>query len=296
MAGEVKVNDNGEPVPSDKGRCIVPKAEVLLAIVCTSSILCPTIFSIFSVVTDPPYAKNKITQRECRSMLAAWRTGISPPRSRKRKGIDGSGWDAEVLGPKVWTKVWNVFKHGGFLAIFTSEEKVDLQIISLRLAGFEIVHAFPWIKGAGQGLIADLGKSVQREAKRAANDDSPDKVVGYKVVPNTNGDRKSKAARLKGREKKTVPIIEITVPEAICWQGARQCLNHAHEFIVIASKPLKERSRAKNILKSMVRAACRSVPWAEPTKWHQLSMRAPVLSSGRQGTADDQVTQQSVYG
>lgn len=209
--------------------------------------------SFHAIITDPPYAKNAMTPVEYVGMLNAWlRDGHNPVAKggdRQKKGIHGAGWDGAVPEPSLWASALRVLKPGGYLAAFMSEEKVDLLIAALRIAGFDIAHVMPWIKGTGWETAADLGINVQREIKRANGDTSGDKIVGHKEVTNASNRRKSKNSRLEGREEKVVPIYEVTEPGAFDWVGYKRCMNHAHEFIVIAMKPLSERSRAKNIVK-----------------------------------------------
>lgn len=243
----VAANDNYAPSPPHNSAATTPAATVRFGD-CMDVLKRLPASSFDAVVTDPPYARNKLLPNDYRNMLAAF-LADEDVSVRPRKGIDGMNWDGDVPGPKVWKAVARVLKPGGYLAAFMSEEKLDLLVTALRLAGFDIMHVMPWIKGPGHETLVDLSKPVQKEIKFLANDNSPDEVLGYKPVMDTTGILRRKGERLAGTEMRLVPIIEITEPGAIPWVGAKQSLNHAHEFIVIACKPISESSRAKNIVR-----------------------------------------------
>lgn len=174
--------------------------------------------SFDSVVTDPPYALSFM----------------------------GKDWDSfgNGLGYQAWCETWarellRVLKPGGFLLAFGGTRTYHRLTTAIEDAGFEIRDSLHWIYGSGFPKSRDISKAIDSEAgaKRTV-------ISQRDVGPDIRGNNFENAT---GRM-----IADITAPAteaAKAWAGWGTALKPAHEPIVMARKPLSERTVAANVLK-----------------------------------------------
>ena len=164
--------------------------------------------SIDSIVTDPPY-------------------GLS---------FMGKKWDYDVPSQEIFEECLRVLKPGGYLLSFAGSRTYHRMAVRVEDAGFEIRDQIMWIYGSGFPKSHNIGKSV-------------DKLLGNERE--SLGIDKSKA-RKNGREgnsmgKQQGQTGEITKGQSQ-YEGWGTALKPAHEPIVMARKPLSEKTVAKNVL------------------------------------------------
>tara|TARA_Y100001972_G_scaffold52089_1_gene63791 strand:- start:5044 stop:5901 length:858 start_codon:yes stop_codon:yes gene_type:complete len=119
--------------------------------------------------------------------------------------------------------------------------------VAIEDAGFEIRDQIMWIYGSGFPKSLNIGKAIDKAAgvKR--------EVVGSKIgqAGYSLADNPSKRQILRSLDN---PIGECQItapatPEAQQWEGWGTALKPAHEPIVLARKPISEKSIADNVVK-----------------------------------------------
>jgi site-specific DNA-methyltransferase (adenine-specific) len=114
----------------------------------------------------------------------------------------------------------------------------------LEDAGFEIRDQLMWVFGSGFPKSHNIGKAVD---KIMGNDRE---VVGEQTNIATRsdvivGDRTDSGAGMYSGTNKSIPLTKGTSE----WEGWGTALKPAHEPIVLARKPLSEKTNAENVIK-----------------------------------------------
>ena len=166
--------------------------------------------SVDSIVTDPPY-------------------GFS---------FMGKKWDYDVPSVDIWKECYRVLKYGGHLLAFGGSRTYHRLAVNVEDAGFEIRDQIMWIYGSGFPKSHNIGKAV-------------DKKLGNERVLLKN--KIKKAGNMKsGNFNKggNYADVEINITKGNSqWEGWGTALKPSHEPIVMARKPLSEKSIADNVLK-----------------------------------------------
>lgn len=197
--------------------------------------------SVDSIVVDPPYGLSEHRLKDVVACLTAWLAGEEyKPR---KKGFMGKGWDAWVPGPEVFREALRVIKPGGHMLCFAGTRSMDLMMMAIRLAGWElrdgIGHAhepgdltqaaiMAWVYASGFPKNLDVAKAIDKAAGAERE------VVGLKSVG--NGNRKGEGFRHEG----DTAGIEVTAPAteaAKQWDGWGTALKPAWEPIILARRP-----------------------------------------------------------
>ena len=170
--------------------------------------------SIDSVVTDPPY----------------------------ELGFMGKSWDSTgiAFNVDVWQECLRVLKPGGHLIAFSGSRTYHRMAVAIEDAGFEIRDQIMWVYGSGFPKSMDIAKAIDKAAGANVIKGEPFNVVG--------GTNKS-----NGGSKFRSDHPEYVKPKAITdkakqWQGWGTALKPAHEPMVLARKPLSEKTVAANVL------------------------------------------------
>lgn len=172
--------------------------------------------SIDSIVTDPPY----------------------------ELGFMGKSWDKTGIAYNVelWHECLRVLKPGGHLLAFGGTRTYHRMACAIEDAGFEIRDQIQWIYGSGFPKSMDISKAIDKKlgAER--------EVIGQRKVTSSDLGQSSGWNYLdtsKGVYNYTIP----TTDEAKQWDGWGTALKPANEPIVVARKPLSEKTIAENVLK-----------------------------------------------
>lgn len=185
--------------------------------------------SVDSIVTDPPY----------------------------ELGFMGKSWDNSGIAYSVelWTECMRVLKPGGHLLAFGGSRTWHRLAVAIEDAGFEMRDSIAWLYGSGFPKSMDISKQIDKQAgaeREKIRIDSSE-VRNPKA---TGGGR-------DGTEGATRPWIEKALEigyhekdsdtpatdEAQKWQGWGTALKPAFEPVVVARKPLEEKTVAANVLK-----------------------------------------------
>ena len=171
--------------------------------------------SVDSIVTDPPY-------------------GLS---------FMGKKWDYDVPSQEIFEECLRVLKPGGYLLSFAGSRTYHTMAVRVEDAGFEIRDQIMWIYGSGFPKSMNIGKAM-------------DKVQGNeREVVGKKGGKIDFSKTKKGDtsfyetawDNKDYVELEITKGNSE-WEGWGTALKPAHEPIVMARKPLSEKTVVNNVL------------------------------------------------
>ena len=171
--------------------------------------------SVDSIVTDPPY-------------------GLS---------FMGKKWDYDVPSQEIFEECLRVLKPGGHLLSFAGSRTYHRMAVRVEDAGFEIRDQIMWIYGSGFPKSLNIGKAM-------------DKVQGNeREVVGKKGGKIDFSKTKKGDtsfyetawDNKDYVELEITKGNSP-YEGWGTALKPAHEPIVMARKPLSEKTVVNNVL------------------------------------------------
>ncbi|PKR83519.1 DNA-methyltransferase [Heyndrickxia camelliae] len=179
--------------------------------------------SIDSIVTDPPY----------------------------ELGFMGKSWDKTGIAYNIdlWKECLRALKPGGHLLAFGGTRTYHRMACAIEDAGFEIRDQIQWIYGSGFPKSYNISKGIDKKfgAER--------EIVGKRVHPTLKNEPnvKSKAYHVETlNSNKNMESWDITAPStdlAKHWDGWGTALKPANEPIVMARKPLSEKSIVDNVLR-----------------------------------------------
>jgi site-specific DNA-methyltransferase (adenine-specific) len=179
--------------------------------------------SIDSIVTDPPYG-----------LSAAPNSGKS-----SKGGFMGKKWDYDVPSQEIWEECMRVLKPGGHLLSFAGSRTYHRMAVRIEDAGFEIRDQIMWIYGSGFPKSMNISKYI-------------DKQLGTEKIVGKGKAGKTALGQSSGYNKTYNPHeYNITEPGselAEKWNGWGTALKPAHEPIVMARKPLSEKTVVDNVL------------------------------------------------
>lgn len=197
--------------------------------------------SVDAVVTDPPYHLTT-TKR--------FGPGQAPARSaigkRLTGGFMGQQWDGGDIAfrPELWAEVLRVLKPGGHLVSFGGTRTYHRMACSIEDAGFEIRDSLQWLYGSGFPKSLDVSKAIDKAAG-AAREVLVSGTPLKRMIPGADQHRDG---WIKDDGREYVPTVSTPATAAAAqWQGWGTALKPACEPIVLARKPLSERSVAANV-------------------------------------------------
>lgn len=235
-----------------------------------------------AVLCDPPYGLSEpLHGEDAAQVLAQWMAEGEYVRTKGRKkpakpggtdatsrlaggGFMGAQWDSFVPGPRVWSEVLRVTRPGGYLLAFAGSRTSGWMEIALMLAGWEVLDTIQWWYAEGFPKGGNVGKRVDA----LLGSDRP--VVGSH--PNPAGNREGGASLNMSRVgmPETANLTDPATGEGAIWDDWSTTLKPAHEPIIVARRPLGEKSVAANLLRWRTGAlnigACR-VPAEKATGW-----------------------------
>jgi len=176
--------------------------------------------SVDSIVTDPPY----------------------------ELGFMGKSWDSTGIAynVEVWLECLRVLKPGGHLLAFGGTRTYHRIAVAIEDAGFEIRDSIHWTYGSGFPKSLDVSKAIDKAAGAERE------VVGQNRYaarrPSETANSPVGFSDSMGGSA-TANITAPATPEAQRWQGWGTALKPSHEPIVVARKPLSEKTVAKNVVK-----------------------------------------------
>ena len=175
--------------------------------------------SIDSIVTDPPY-------------------GLS---------FMGKKWDYDVPSQEIFEECLRVLKPGGYLLSFAGSRTYHRMAVRVEDAGFEIRDQIMWIYGSGFPKSQNISKMIDKKA-------GVERAVIGEYDPRSKFDGSNRSDREIGGQQvapSKTSKLSITAPatdEAKQYEGWGTALKPAHEPIVMARKPLSEKTIVDNVL------------------------------------------------
>lgn len=175
--------------------------------------------SVDSIVTDPPYGLSFMNKK----------------------------WDYDVPSQDIWEECIRVLKPGGHLLAFAGSRTYHRMAVRIEDAGFEIRDQIMWIYGSGFPKSMNISKQVDKKfgAER--------EVVGKREHPTLKDKSKLSETSLafhgSNKWNREWYITAPSTDEAKQWEGWGTALKPAHEPIVMARKPLSEKTVVDNVLK-----------------------------------------------
>ncbi len=172
--------------------------------------------SVDSIVTDPPY----------------------------ELGFMGKAWDSTGIAYNVemWQECLRVLKPGGHLLAFGGTRTYHRMACAIEDAGFEIRDQIQWIYGSGFPKSMNISKMIDKKAG-----------AEREKIPNPLAKKQTGQDAGKGLSgsKNAINFIEPnpSTDEAKQWDGWGTALKPANEPIVVARKPLSEKTIVDNVLK-----------------------------------------------
>mgnify|MGYP000099475545 FL=1 len=179
--------------------------------------------SIDSIVTDPPY-------------------GLS---------FMGKKWDYDVPSQEIFEECLRVLKPGGHLLSFSGSRTYHRMAVRVEDAGFEIRDMISWNFGSGFPKSLNVGKAITateiyggsgRKSIRKAR-------LGDEYEPTGQEDWQKGFFDKKAQGSDNTPIETELTENGGKWEGWGTALKPAHEPIVMARKPISEKTVAANVLK-----------------------------------------------
>jgi site-specific DNA-methyltransferase (adenine-specific) len=167
--------------------------------------------SVDAVVTDPPY-------------------GLS---------FMGKRWDYDVPTVAIWSECLRVLKPGGHLLSFGGSRTYHRMAVNVEDAGFEIRDQVMWVYGSGFPKSHNVSKAIDKAAGVSFRE-RPASGVGFMNAQGNGGYNPTKNQLERTGE---------STPAAQQWDGWGSALKPAHEPVVLARKPLGEKTLAANVLK-----------------------------------------------
>lgn len=172
--------------------------------------------SVDSIVTDPPY----------------------------ELGFMGKEWDSTGIANNVelWRECLRVLKPGGHLLAFSGTRTYHRMASAIEDAGFEVRDMIEWVYSTGFPKSLNIGKAVD---KLQGNERE---VVGKQTsIANKSNDN---TGRYNWNTENQIRKESIDITKGTSeWEGWGTALKPAHEPIVLARKPLSEKSVSENVLK-----------------------------------------------
>lgn len=225
--------------------------------------------SIDAVVTDPPYGIGfmgkgwdtfepkhikKVYKPQRKKLVHKYDIKDSVKVYRKKaewvvreSASDHAGqYDRSPEGVKQyqdWCYLWakeclRVLKPGGHLLASNSSRMYHRMAVAIEDAGFEIRDQIMWLYGSGFPKSLNIGKAINK-MDGVEFDSKPAEGVGF-IKPDSEDWHQTKNQLIQKGESSE---------RAKKWEGWGTALKPAHEPIVVARKPLSEKTVAQNVLK-----------------------------------------------
>ena len=168
-----------------------------------------------SIVTDPPY----------------------------ELGFMGRSWDSTGIAfqKETWELCFKVLKPGGHLLAFSGSRTYHRMAVAIEDAGFEIRDQVMWLYGSGFPKSMNVGKIIDKKLRGVGigKSDPKSPLHGTKRQKIDGSNAKHDMSPLYKTQN-----VEYEYEHDISkqWDGWGTALKPAHEPLVLARKPLSEKS------------------------------------------------------
>ena len=204
--------------------------------------------SIDSCVVDPPYHLASIVKRFAKTGGGDRTASRVGAYTRHACGFMGRTWDGGDIAfrPETWAAVLRVLKPGAHLVAFAAPKNGHRLACAIEDAGFEIRDTIAWLFGSGFQKSHDVSKGIDR----IAGAEREIVTVGAPVKRMIPGADQNASGWEKNNGREYVPNRSAPATEAAAeWKGWGTALKPAYEPIILARKPLSEKTVAANVLR-----------------------------------------------
>lgn len=205
-----------------------------------------------SVITDPPYCLSTIkrggeTNWDRENYKKDELDNGGSVFTRQIKGFMGKEWDNDIaFRVGLWKEVFRVLKHGGFLLSFGGTRTYHRMACAIEDVGFEIRDMIEWVYGSGFPKSLNIGKAVDKlQGNKREIIGFSNSLIGRNKCNNETFGQSIENKKNNPYKKSGYPIEKGKTE----WEGWGTALKPAHEPIVMARKPLSEKTVAENVLK-----------------------------------------------
>jgi len=153
-------------------------------------------------------------------------------------GFMGKRWDKGVPSKEIWLEVFRVMKHGSHLLSFGGTRTYHRMATAIEDAGFEIRNMLSWLYGSGFPKSYNIGKALDKKLGNKRE------IIGRNPNSRENCDKSNTIF-----ESGTVGKTDIISKGNSKFEGWGSGLKPACEPVVLARKPLSEKSIVENVLK-----------------------------------------------
>lgn len=201
--------------------------------------------SIDSIVTDAPYGLGK--EPDPVKVMKAW--AECGHYDVVGKGFTGKTWDAFVPQPAFWKECFRVLKPGGHMLCFFGTRTYDWGVMAMRFAGFEVRDCLQWIYSTGFPKSLDISKAIDKELGATGEVIGKVKRWGANASGGRGNQNNNKYQPTEIGAEKYDDIVSPATDFAKQYHGFGTALKPAVEPIVLARKPISEKTIAANVLK-----------------------------------------------
>lgn len=146
----------------------------------------------------------------------------------------GKKWDYDVPSVEMWKEALRVLKPGGHLLSFGGTRTYHRMTVNIEDAGFEIRDCIMWIYGSGFPKSLNIGKEYDKKMNNERE------IVGYSKYIRT--------APIHGGGQ-SIGIHDNITKGTSEFEGWGTCLKPAVEPVVLARKPISEKTIVDNCIK-----------------------------------------------
>jgi len=247
--------------------------------------------SVDAIVSDPPYDLVSIVKRFGREGSAPAQYGKDGAFARVSKGFMGKEWDGTGIAFNVdlWKECLRVLKPGGHLIAFGGTRTYHRMACAIEDAGFEVRDMIEWIYSSGFPKSLNVGKAVDKLQGNEREVVGEREVFGTaRKVKGKKGIGASYTSAGTGVEFEEHTIIQDTKGNSE-WEGFGTALKPSHEPIILARKPLSEKTVVENVLKHKTGAldidGCR-IPTSDTYSYEKCGGSSFSVGKGKDGTRE----------
>lgn len=156
--------------------------------------------------------------------------------------IAGNGWDSSGVAydPAVWRGYYRVLRPGAHLLVFGATRTIHRVACAIEDVGFEIRDQLQWLYASGM----PHGRAIDKAIDELLGAQRP--VIRRRTL--TAGGGESFGFQKGAKRQVQADITAPGSPQAAVWEGWNTTLRPAHEPIILARKPLREKSVERNVL------------------------------------------------
>ena len=192
--------------------------------------------------------RSKVLRGDCRALMKTLADNsvdsivCDPPYEL---GFMGKEWDSSGIAydAEGWSEALRVLKPGGHLIAFSGSRTYHRLAIAIEDAGFQIRDQMMWLYGTGFPKSHNIGKAIDKTLGKKRKVVGTHERLGFNKLQEQHGVQTVNVTHF------TRTSDEAVTPQASKWQGWGTALKPAHEPIVLARKPLSEKSVAANVLR-----------------------------------------------